>query len=463
MQPAALMRSRAASLLFVTVSLFFAACGGSGAEDRGGRGGPRGRGGEASIPAVEVVQARMGALPLEERLSGTVRAENQVAIYPEIAAPVLRVAAQDGDYVRAGQPLVYLRDTQYREQLRQAEASLAISEADAARAEADLRELQSRLRRTEELAAKQYQSAQELETLQAQVAGAEAGLRQAQARIELARASVEEQQEALRRTVVRAPISGYVGGRNAEVGMRVDTGTQLFTIGNLDVVRVEVAVPDAMIGRIQPGQTAVIAADGLGGRVLRAEVSRISPFLQAASYSAAAEIDVPNPDGLLRPGMFVTVDVHYGESEQATLVPVSALYEHPATGIVGVYVAATLGTEVPVEVPEAYDPAAPPPLSEPTPMTFRRVNVLARGREAVGIDGVRPGDWVVTVGQNLLSASPEERPPARVRAVPWERIAALQRLQDQDLLRAYMEKQQAIATRRLDSLSNAERGLRNSE
>lgn len=433
------MQRSALSLIFLFYSLVLAGCGGS----KGEGDGPPAE--DLAPPAVEVVQARLGALPLEERLSGTVRAENQVAIYSEIAAPVVRVAAQDGDYVREGQPLVFLRDAQYREQLQQAEANLQISTAEARRTEAELNELSARLRRTEELAAKQYQSQQTLESIQAQVEAAEAAHEQALGRIALARATIEEQKEALRRTVVRAPISGHVGQRNVEVGMQVDTGTQLFTIGNLGVVRVEVAIPDKMTGHIREGQTALISSESLGERVLRAKVSRISPFLAAGSYSADAEIDVPNEEGLLRPGMFVTVDVHYGESEQATLVPTSALYEHPNSGALGVYIATAFGTEVPVEVPEAYDEANPPPLSEPTAMTFREVTVLARGREMVGLQGVRPGDWVVTVGQNLLGNAAGEQPRARVRAVPWDRIAALQRLQDQDLLRTFMEKQQRLA------------------
>ena len=421
--------------------ILLAACGGSDAS-QGGPGGPRGA---STLPAVEVIQARTGSLPLQERLSGTVRAENQVAIYPEIAAPVVRVAVQDGDYVNAGQPLVYLKDTQFRDQLRQAEAALKISQAQAKGTEATLRELRARLERTKQLAEKQFQSAQELETLQAQVDAAEAAHEQALARIVQAEATVEEQKEALRRTVVRAPISGYIGQRNAEIGMRVDTGTHLFTLGNFDVVRVEVAIPDEMIGRIETGQTALITLEGLGSQVLRAEVSRISPFLEAGSYSAEAEIDVPNPDRLLRPGMFVTADVLYGESEQATLLPASALYEDPNTGTLGLYVATSLTEETPLRAPETYDADNPPPLTEPTPMEFREVDVLARGSGLVGVDGVQDGDWVVTVGQNLLSGRNRDRVDARARPMTWDRVAALQELQDQDLLRQFMEKQQRMA------------------
>lgn len=398
-----------------------------------------------SIPAVEVVRATSGALPLEARLTGTVRAENQVVIYPEISAPVERVVAENGEFVRQGQPLVYLRDTEFGDELRQAEASLQITEAQAREAAAVLRELESRLARVAELAEKQFQSEQELQALQAQVDRAEASYQQAEARIEQARATVDQQKEGLRRTVVRAPISGHVGERNVEVGMRVDPSTHLFTMGDLTNVRVRVAVTDEMLGQIRTGQSAVITAGSLGERYVRGEISRISPFLQSGSFSAEADIDVANDDGLLRPGMFVMVDVHYGESQQATIVPLSALYEDPNTGATGVYVAPQLGEEVPIDVPESFDENSPPPLSEPTPMVFKPVTVLAKGREMAGIQGVQIGEWVVTVGQNLLSTRASSDVVARARPIPWERVVSLQRLQDQDLLREFMAKQQRLA------------------
>ena len=78
---------------------------------------------------------------------------------------------------------------------------------------------------------------------------------------------------------------------------------------------------------------------GDGQPPIDARISRISPFLSPGAFSGEVEIDVPN-DGRLVPGMFVTVDVHYGESGTVTLVPSSALYEHPGTGESGVYIVA---------------------------------------------------------------------------------------------------------------------------
>jgi hypothetical protein len=78
-------------------------------------------------------------------------------------------------------------------------------------------------------------------------------------------------------------------------------------------------------------------------------------------------------------------------------------------------------------------------------MSFNEVTVLARGSGLVGVDVVEPGDWVVTVGQNLLTGANKETVDARARPITWDRVAALQSLQDQDLLRQFMEKQQRLA------------------
>ncbi|MCB0718872.1 MAG: efflux RND transporter periplasmic adaptor subunit [Bacteroidetes bacterium] len=395
-------------------------------------------------PSVEVVQARLGRLPLKERLTGVVRARNQVDIYSEISAPVVRVVAQNGDRVAAGAPLVYLRDKQYTDQLKQMEAALQIAQADAKRTAANKTELQNRLSRVEQLADKQFQSDQELDQIKAQFASASAAHEQAIARIAQAEANVEEQREMVRRTVVRAPVAGYVGLRNVEVGMRVDPGTPLFTLGDFSRVKVDIAIPDRMVGDIKVGNTVLLSAKQFGDSTVVAAVSRISPFLEQGSYSAAAEIDVPNSGGLLRAGMFVEVDVLYGESDMATLIPESALYENPNSGQIGVYIAPSLRSETPIESPDEYSPDSPENLTDATPVEFRPVDVLARGSGVAGVSVVRPDDWVVTVGQNLVRFV-DGKASVRARPMAWERIAELQSMHDQDLLKQFMEKQQRLA------------------
>ena len=377
-------------------------------------------------------------------MSGTVRAVNQVAIYPEIDAPVVEVIAENGDYVETGDPLVRLRADTYRDRVRQAEASLNVARADVKSARATLNEARVQLKRTKRLAENQYESQQQLEQVQAQVQSAEAAVERAEAQVEQAKATLDERKADLRRTVVRAPIDGYVGERNVEVGERVGSTSRLYTLGALDTVKVRVQVTDKMFGTIRTGQTVRIQAASLDTTLI-ASITRMSPFLSDASYSAEAEIEVPNEDQLLSPGMFVEVDVLYGESQQATLVPMSALYENPNTGERGIFVAPTLGTEVPVDPPDSYDPDNPPPLTQATPTSFREVDILAEGRMMAGVEGIEPGTWVVTVGQNLLSTSGSDRVDARVRPLPWSRITDLQQLQDRDLLQRMLDRQQRMA------------------
>jgi RND family efflux transporter MFP subunit len=370
-----------------------------------------------------------------------------VAIYPELNAPVVSVEAQTGDYVQKGDPLVRLKADTYRERVRQAEAALRIARADVKSAQATLDERRAQLKRAERLAEQDFQSQQELESLRAEVAGAEAALERAEAQVAQAQATLDERQADLRRTVVRAPISGYVGARNVEVGQRVDGSTRLYTMGDLDTVKVRVQVTDRMFGKVQEGQTARVHVPSKD-TILIAEVTRMSPFLSDESYSAEAEIVVPNPDRVLNPGMFVEVDVAYGESRQATIIPLSAIYEDPNSGARGVFVAPTLGAETSVEMPDSYSKEDPPPLTPPTPTTFRTVEIVAEGAQTAGVRGIQPGDWVITVGQNLLTAPGEDRVDARVRPMPWSRLMALQRMQDTDLLYRILDRQQRIAKRR---------------
>jgi hypothetical protein len=141
--------------------------------------------------------------------------------------------------------------------------------------------------------------------------------------------------------------------------------------------------------------------------------------------------------------MFVTVDVAYGESERATIVPASALHTHPVTGERGVYVSSVEPAAVNASTADEEGGGLSP---EPVSLAFRPVEVVAEGAQTTGVDGVEPGEWVVVVGQHLLSAQTSgSAPQARIRVIEWERILDLQTLQRQDVLREFMDRQQELA------------------
>ena len=395
--------------------------------------------GNLLIPAVEALQARFGALPLTERLSGLVKARNQIDIYPEVNTAIVFVHVENGDYLKRGQPLVQLRDTEFRERLKQARASYQIAEAQLKQAEAQMLEIKAELERMRSLSDQGLASTAELENIQTEALSAEADVALARARIAQAQAIIDERQEILSKTTIRAPIAGRVGNRRAEVGMLVNSSTRLFTLGQMDNVRVEIILTDYMLNYIKTGQRTVIDPGNRLSGILTAPLSRISPFLHPITHSTRAEIDIANPDERLMPGMFVTVDVFYGESDQATLVPLSALYDNPASGETGVYIAEQPLNREPVSKANRGQVFA---LSDPVSFKFTAVEIIAKGRMEAGIRGIDPGMWVVTLGQDLLGG---EANKARVRTVDWGWVEELQHLQSEDLLQEIMQKQQAAA------------------
>jgi HlyD family secretion protein len=398
----------------------------------------------ARIPTVEAVLSLSGSLPLEERLTGTVRARNQIDIYPEISAPVTEVLVNDGDRVREGEVLVRLRESEIREQLNQATSGNQIAVARVRQAESDLSQAESGLRRTKSLVDRDLGSAAELERLEAEVESARAALQLAIAQREQASSLVSERRTALENTEIRAPVSGVVGQRNAETGQQVNSSTRLFELGDIDYMRIRVVLTEQMLGYIEAGHTALISTPALPDTLIRAEVSRISPFLNPVTHTTHAEIDVDNRDGLLKPGMFVTVDILYGESESATLIPNSAIYRHPRDGTVGVYVASAMDAEL------DFDDEDRPEVFGPTQMEFRQIEVVARGRMMSGVTGVERDQWVVTLGHNLLTTRDASR--AVIRITEWDHILNLQQMQSRDLLDLIREK---IARRNGDSGSGA--------
>ncbi len=395
---------------------------------------------EQTIPAVEAVQVRSGTLPLEERLAGSVISRNQTDIYAEVSGRIVEVLASDGDRVEAGAPLVRLRATEFEEQLLQAEAGLRVADARVKQAEANNTRVQATLRRMETIVERNLGSAAELEGAQADALSAEAELLLMQAERQQAASLVEERRSALGETTIRAPITGIVGARDAEIGQIATTSTPLFVIGDPASMRVTITLTQRMLGYIETGTRASIVTDSAPEQPLTAEISRISPFLHPVTRTTSAEIDVEEHGTLLRPGMFVTVDVLYGESETAALVPNNAIYTDSRAGSEGVWLARVDEANAPLEPGLSSAPRDELDPLGPVTVEFVAVEVIARGRLAAAVEGVEPGQWVVTIGHELLSRNETGR--AVIQPTPWEHIMRLQQMQTRDLLDLIQRKQE---------------------
>lgn len=428
---------------------------------------------QATVPTVEAVTSQYGSLPLEERLSGSVKAKNQSEIYPEIGAPILEVLVNNGDKVIKGQHLIRLRDTEATEQLNQAEANLRIANAQVDQAQARLNQLENQLRRVSQLAERNLQSQSELEELQAEATSARASYNLTVAQEAQSQSVVEERRNTLSKMVIKAPISGVVGERNAEIGQFVSAGTRVFTIGDLSSMKVEVSLTEGMLSRINEGMRVQLTTPIQADTVMFANVTRISPFLNPVSHTAIAEIEITNEGGLLRPGMYVSADIFYGDSDQATLVPNNAIYRHPREGFEGIFVTPSLGLELNFAADDGdggdgsvtaggtgsgsvagsgiagsgsgiagsgiagAGGGQTPQIVGPTAVEFRRIEVVARGREVTAVRGIDPGTHIVTLGHNLLVDGGET---TRVKMVDWDHILDLQQMQSRDLIKIIQQK-----------------------
>ncbi|MEP0007328.1 MAG: efflux RND transporter periplasmic adaptor subunit [Balneola sp.] len=390
------------------------------------------------IPAVEAVQSQFGSLPLVERFSGNVVSENQVELYPEVNAQIAEVYVENGDFVNKGDVLVKLQDEPFQKQLQQSEANLKINNARLKQAKAQLSTLEAQYKRIQALAEKDLSSELELEQINAEKISAEADVELAEAQVEQSAALVDERKNQLTKTLIKAPITGTIGQRNAQPGMQASASTPLFMIGDLSKLRVEILLTESMLNKIKVGQTAAISVTDQNGEIvtINGELSRISPFLNEITRSTEAEIDIDNQNGLLNPGMYVPVDIFYGESQQATLIPTSAIFIDPNTGSEGIYIANSIGSEI---KPVSDSASGVSSLTSPTDVTFQEIDVIARGKMEVAVNGLESGKWVVTLGQNLLS---EGREQARVKTIPWEHVIRLQQMQREDLLNDVMKDKQ---------------------
>jgi HlyD family secretion protein len=428
---------RSARILALAVALFAAACSNDAADSSGPQG-PRGRPGmgAAAIPSVEVVRAQLGSLPLEERLTGRVIARNQTTIFPEVSGPIVEVHVDNGDSVEEGDPLVTIRDNEYRELWQQAISGLAIAQAQTRQAEANLQLLSSQLERIRKLSERQLDSQASLDDMRAQVAVAEANLDLRRAQEAQARSQVEERKLQLDHTVVRAPISGRVGQRNAERGQQVSSSSQLFIIGDLSRVQIEIPLTESMLTYLKEGTPVNIRSENWPDTVLHSEIARISPFIDSNTMRTEGYVELDNPAGLLRAGMFVTVDVLYGSTQEAVLIPNTALHRNPQTGEEGIFLMDAPGPEY---EPVAQLPDSPPVLTSPRGISFVPIEVIASGRMATGVRGIREGDWIVTVGKELLSGNTAE---ARARLISWDQIMEMQQVQSRDLFKLIDRKEQ---------------------
>jgi len=165
-------------------------------------------------------------------------------------------------------------------------------------------------------------------TAQAQVTTAEAAVRAAQSAVKAAQSQVASAQKGVNDQAVLAPITGYVSERVANVGQYIAPNTpnsKIATIMKTSTLRMKIDVPEQSIGRIASGQSVSLQTTAYPDRNFAGTIVRVSPSVSTTARTLTVEAEVPNTEGLLKPGQFATVRIAQSKPEPAVMVPASAV------------------------------------------------------------------------------------------------------------------------------------------
>ena len=141
-------------------------------------------------------------------------------------------------------------------------------------------------------------------------------------------AHVTSQQKALEDCSICAPFDGLVAERNISVGERVISlfpGAKLVTLLRIDPLRLSLTVPQQEMAQVRPGATVKFQTDAYPGKIFSGTVRYITPAVDSDSRSLCVEAVVPNPEGTLKPGLFVTAELQLAKKETDILVPATAV------------------------------------------------------------------------------------------------------------------------------------------
>ena len=306
------------------------------------------KGGPVPPIAVEVFQVKPTTVQEDLQAVGSLQSNESVILRPEVSGRISAIGFKDGQVVRKGQMLIALDNS-----LNAAEVAQMQAENDLALAN---------LKRSEDLASRKFISSSAQDTAASNAQVADAKLKLAQARLSKMR--------------ILAPFDGVVGIRGVSLGDYVKDGTDLVNVEDVRILKVDFRLPERNLTQIKVGQDIEVVADALPGERFSGQIDAINPRIDANGRSLEIRARLDNTGGKLRPGMFVRVRVIVGERTNALLVPEEAIVPQGAEFFV-YRVVDGQARRVPVKIG------------------------VRRDALVEIVDGLSPGDSVVTAGMRL--------------------------------------------------------------
>ena len=251
-----------------------------------------------NAPLVRIEKPVRETVVHKLQLSGDVAAIQQAAIFSRVSGNLERVLVDIGDRVRRNQLLAVIDSTELRQQAQQAEAMFFNTQV----------------------------KHQRMKKLQEQDLVSKEDVDDAEASMKVASASYEAARTRLNYARITAPFAGYITKRMLDPGAMVTTGNAtLFMLMDLDSVKIVVNVLEKDTPRLAKVKQAWVTVDAYPEKQYEGRVTRNSEALDLATRTLAVEVDVPNKDHALKPGMFAKVTLIIDERAEALTLPTQAI------------------------------------------------------------------------------------------------------------------------------------------
>ena len=278
------------------------------------------------VPDVRVASVRAADSQITISLPATTLAFEAANVFARTSGYIEKRYVDIGDRVKAGALLADITAPELDHQIAQAKATLTQNQATLQQTQAsrDLADVTNG--RDSKLVKQGWLTLQQGDNDRLTLAAQQAAVRVAQSNIAAQEAQIRilEQEKAYQRVV--APFDGVITQRNIDNGSLVQSGsTFMFTLMHPDVIRTQVYVPQDEAFGLGPGVDAVVRVPEIPGRTFPGKVTRIASALQPGSRTLLTEIDVPNPDGALSPGIYCTIELFIPRKTPSMIIPSDAV------------------------------------------------------------------------------------------------------------------------------------------
>jgi HlyD family secretion protein len=289
----------------------------------------------APEPTVTTLQVSRGDIVDQVGATGTLQAVTTVQVGTQVSGIIQDLYADFNSIVKKGQVIARLDPSLLQTALDTAKANLVNAQANLERQKVALDDANVKLKRAQELFAKNLAPRTDLETAQVAAKQADAQLKSTQSQIVQAEAAVNKAKVDLDHTIITAPIDGIVTSRNVDKGQTVASSMQaptLFIIAaDLTKMQVNANIDESDVGRMRPGQTVRFRVDAYPNDTFIGTVQqvRLNPTTVQNVVTYSTVIDVPNPDYRLMPGMTANLNIEVARRSNVLRVPNAAIRFRP--------------------------------------------------------------------------------------------------------------------------------------